>query len=121
MQSTAAKNITNEIDDRRNALRQNVQSLSIKVDCIKGEGMSAHLLDVSRTGIRFRINASIPSGTPVVAYPPEGYDLAPINATVLRTRIVDTPEGGAFEYGVHFDDAEELRRHSWWLQLRQRR
>ncbi len=121
MPTTPAVKITTDLDDRRDALRQTVRSLPIKVDCIKGEGLTAQLLDVSRTGIRFRIGANIPCGTPVVAYPPEGYDLVAINATVLRARIVDTPEGGAFEYGVRFDDPEEIRRHSWWLQLRQRR
>ena len=121
MESIAPRQISTDHEDRRDALRQTVKNLLVKVDSISGEALPASLLDVSRTGVRFRINANIPCGSPVVVYPPAGYHLSPINATVLRARILDTPDGGAFEYGVRFDDPEEIRRHSWWLQLRQRR
>jgi len=117
----AAKTILEDYDDRRDALRQSIYNLTVRVDTGAETSQEGLLLDVSRTGLRFRTVKNIPCGSSVIVHPPVGVDLAPISATVLRVKVVEGHDGSSFECGVRFEDAEELRRHNWWLQLRRRR
>ncbi len=117
----AANIIREDYEDRRDALRQSIYNMTVKIDTDPNTSQDGLLLDVSRTGLRFRTLKNIPCGSSLVVHPPAGVDLPAISATVLRVKVVDGHDGSSFECGVRFEDAEELRRHNWWLQLRRRR
>jgi hypothetical protein len=106
-------------DDRRNNLRQMLPCTTVTIEPSGGDSFIAELVDVSRSGIRFRASAEVLCGTQLVVKPPPSYDLRPIRARIVRQRLIETPTGDLYECGARYTEEAEVRRHSWWIALRE--
>jgi len=106
------------LPDRRSALRQPIQAISVIVRDDTNAQYQGELLEVSRSGVRCALAADLPIGAQVVIEPPDGTELRPARGIIIR-RIDASPGRPATPvYGIRFADEAEVRRHTWWLTLR---
>src|ERR1051325_2042590 len=94
-------------DDRRIALRQPCQ---VEILTIEHEELGKHacvVMDISRKGFRLRMPLCIPCGSEITVHPPDGTDLRPGRARIMRQQVVD--QGGKcwFECGIQFTDSAD--------------
>lgn len=107
------------LEDRRLALRQPCRVETLVVEHEERGRFECRVVDISRKGIRLLMPVSLPCGSVIRIYPPQGMELRICLARIIRQQVVTTEEGDWFECGVAFTERAELRRHSWFLTLRQ--
>ena len=110
---------TESPDDRRCALRQPTVQITIFVDHAGYGTHRVDLVDISRSGARFQTATYLPCGGEILMHPPVDAPLLSSRARIIRERIILTAQGERYEYGVQFTDGAELRRHTWFLALRE--
>lgn len=106
-----------EIDDRRDALRLPVRDLIFEVEHARLGRHHATLVDISRTGVRFRCATQLPCGDVLKLHPPiDG--LTACRVRLVRQVMVGKGEGETIEYGAHYYDLGDEDRHTWYLKVR---
>ena len=60
----------------------------------------------------------MPCGSEILIYPPQDTELRVGRARIVRQQIVDEMGVTWFECGIQFTEQAELRRHTWFLTLR---
>ena len=105
-------------EERRGNLRQFVQGTNVRIETAGGETFIAELRDVSRSGVRFYASTQIPCGSRILILPPASSNLPAIRARIMRQKVVDTPNGSLLDCGAQYTEDAELRRHSWWIEMR---
>jgi len=106
-------------EDRRNALRQPSKEMVFAVEHSEYGTHPCVLLDVSRTGVRYRSSFCFPCGSIVTLHPPVGAQIAQTEAQIMRQSVMDVDGVMYFEYGVRFTTELGASRHTWFLHLRQ--
>ena len=109
---------TEERDDRRNALRQKCRVDMLIIEHAEIGRVGCLVMDISRKGFRLRMPVCIPCGSVVQVHPPHGETLRVSEARIVRQQYVENNGKTWFECGVQFTEEAELRRHTWFLTLR---
>lgn len=108
-------------DHRRDSLRLPVaKSPNVEVHLEDGAVYQAILMDVSRSGLRVESRECMQCGSLVTIMPPEGEDVPPCRAQIMRQSVIDQSNGILFDYGIRFLPDADKARHVWFLQLRHR-
>lgn len=112
--------ITSEIvnEDRRDALRQEPRIITLIAEHEERGRFVCQLMDVSRRGMRLRMPVSLPNGSEIVVHPPIHESLKPSPAKIIRQEIIEDGDAVWYECGIRYTDVAELRRHTWFLTLR---
>lgn len=106
-------------DERRGAIRQSLPTVSVVIRHGDQSGAMGLVTDLSRSGALLTTAAELACGDRMVLDPPEGSDLKPICAEVVRDS--GPPEHSTSrQYGIAFREGAQVRRHQWWLALRLR-
>jgi hypothetical protein len=109
---------TSAPENRRAALRLRTEELPLRIEGAHGASGDATLIDISRTGLRFRCSLDLPIGAEVVVHAPAHSGLAALRTRISRRIDPDQNAGAAFEYGAAFADPGDENRHAWFLNLR---
>ena len=117
---TTSTEISLANEERRDALRQPANGSRIEVECAGHALQEGTLIDVSRSGLRFRSIHLFPCGSTVKVHPPQGADLNVCEARIMRQSVIRGSEPAAFEYGLQFTKSVGTERHAWFLRLRRR-
>ena len=112
--------MTTEIpqEDRRDALRQESRMITLIAEHDERGRFVCQLMDVSRRGLRLRMPVSLPNGSEIIVHPPIHESLKPSPAKIIRQQVVEDGEAIWYECGLRYTDVAELRRHTWFLTLR---
>ena len=105
-------------EDRRDALRQDSRVMTLIAEHAECGRFMCQVVDVSRRGMRLRIPVSLPDGSEITVYPPAHESLKPSPARIIRQHVVEDGDAVWYECGIRYTDAAELRRHTWFLTLR---
>ncbi len=105
-------------ENRREAMRLEAAEQPLHLETPNGASGEATLIDVSRTGLRFRSRLDLPVGSEVVVYPPDGGDLQPLRMRISRRIVLNGSETAFVDYGAAFADPANSNRHAWFLNLR---
>lgn len=106
------------LDDRRNALRQKCRAKTLLVEHPQLGTFECPCIDISRKGLKLRMPVCVPCGSEVLIHPPKDTELRVGRARIVRQHVVDDASGTWFECGIQFTEHAELRRHTWFLTLR---
>jgi hypothetical protein len=107
------------LQDRRWALRQPTGEIPLIVEHHQLGRHEGIVLDVSRKGLRFRADFCFPCGSMILLHPPAGSDLRAVRGRIMREQLVERNGEMVFECGVQYTDEAEIRRHTWFLKLRE--
>jgi hypothetical protein len=112
--------MTTEIaqEDRRDALRQESRVITLIAEHAERGRFMCQVMDVSRRGMRLRIPVNLPNGSEILVNPPMHESLKPSPAKIIRQQVVEEGDAIWYECGIRYTDAAELRRHTWFLTLR---
>ena len=105
-------------EDRRDALRQGSRVVTLIAEHAERGRFMCQVVDVSRRGMRLRMPISLPDGSEITVYPPVHESLKPSPAKIIRQQIVEDGDATWYECGIRYTDVAELRRHTWFLTLR---
>lgn len=108
------------IKDRRAAPRDPTRPKAVTVTH-EATNHAATLINISRSGLKFRSRFAFPCGAEVKLSPPsnEIMVLSDIAARVHRCEIRIEDGEEVFEHGARFSDTNNPARHAWYLALRQ--
>ncbi len=106
------------LDDRRDALRQKCKAKSLIIESSSGQLIECPVADISRKGLRLMMPVCLPCGSEILIHPPQGVELRVGRARIRRQQVVERNGETWFECGVQFTEQAELRRHTWFLAMR---
>ena len=120
MENAAENPLTIETmkEDRRDALRQDSRVVTLIAEHAERGRFMCQVVDVSRRGMRLRMPISLPDGSEITVYPPVHESLKPSPAKIIRQQVVEDGDATWYECGIRYTDVAELRRHTWFLTLR---
>ncbi len=120
MPNTASDFLTLDIvkEDRRDALRSDSRVMTLIAEHEQRGRFMCQVVDVSRRGMRLRMPISLPDGSEITVHPPMHESLKPSPAKIIRQQVVVDGDATWYECGIRYTDAAELRRHTWFLTLR---
>jgi hypothetical protein len=106
-------------EDKRTGLRQQpADRVAALIELPGDEFVRAEIVEVSRTGLRFKTTLPLAGDTVLTVWPPAGSGLPKAAAKVVR----EISEGGegqtCFEYGLAYVDTPTEDRNAWFLKLR---
>ena len=105
-------------DDRRDALRQKCIAKTLHVEHAQMGCFECPCVDISRKGLKLRMPVCMPCGSEVLIHPPAETSLRVGRARIVRQHLVEEAGQTWFECGIQFTEQAELRRHTWFLTLR---
>lgn len=106
-------------DDRREALRQASVLIDLEIEYDGAAMDHGVLMDVSRTGVRFRSIRKYGNNRLVLLHPPVNSGLNTAQVNIVRVRDLEQPDCIVYEYGARFMEDTSIHRHAWFLTLRQ--
>ena len=112
---------TEAVEDRRDAAREASHIEHITMLHPAAGNQAAILLDLSRIGLCFIATARLELDDEVTVCSPDGSKLPPLRIVIVRKSELDGSGEPRFEYGARYADGQDVRRHAWFLALRERR
>ncbi len=104
-----------QLQESRRALRQLARRVTLTGTADDKRQFHATLHDLSRRGLRIRMEASIHCGQFVKLEADREADIEAIECRVTRIQTVEQAGQAQFEYGLQISDSSREQGHRWFL------